>query len=174
MKKLVSAALIASLVSFGASASDGWATRPVSANKIERNDRASLSRLVNALSAANVALVYDDEGKTDYCLSPYAHGKFVHQGDEGLILLCDNASLDDIVYDNLVHEVAHVIQWCANGKSRVKALGWKHEDYTLTAVRFATQGQYTGKQFAIEAEAQSFAETTSLLGAAKTVEKYCN
>lgn len=54
-----------------------------------------------------------------------------------------------------------------------KPLGWKLENFTANSLAAVGTLGYDNRQLSMEAEAFTFAETTSMLGAAKALAKEC-
>mgnify|MGYP001589490513 CR=1 FL=1 len=167
----------------------GYATRPAAANKAERNDAASLDALFTALNDAGIAVGADTTTPAiaTVCAAkpglnawfkpiPSAHNK---GAKTGFIAFCMNR-INETQLDAdqiLRHEAAHVMQWCKSGKpdteAKVRPLGLKLTELTRLGLAHAVINDYGPNQLVLEAEAESLAQTTSLLGMAKSVKSHC-
>jgi hypothetical protein len=171
----------------------GYASKPEAANKADRNDRKSAEALVSELAKAGVFIVSENSKDKElaalasaFCNeTPGANGLFAPlstKANTSIMAICTSrVKTEAVVQNTLLHETGHAIQWCKSGKpntlSDVKPLDWKTKEMTRTALAFASlgalEGAYHADHFQMEAEAQTFAETTSLLGASKAVAKAC-
>jgi hypothetical protein len=174
--------LLALLVTFS-SASGAWATRPESADLPERNNLESFNLLASELSKAGVglSLAWLDERTKTACEKFGEHtvaALFTYRDESKEIGICKQRSSYPRQV-TLLHEVAHVLQWCNAGKppgGESVPLGWDFKDYTEGAIKYIELNgrHYQADELVTEAEAQSFAEITSYRGAALTVRKFCN
>ena len=161
-----------------------YATRPAAANKAERNDAKSLDALFTALNNAGIGIGADTTTlaiATVCAAKPGLNAWFkpIPGTQKGFIAFCMNRinekqlDLEQI----LRHEAVHVMQWCKSGKpgteDKISPLGLKLTELTRLGLAHAVINDYGPNQLALEAEAESLAQTTSLLGMAKSVKSHC-
>jgi hypothetical protein len=159
-----------------------WSTPDGRHLAADRNDEAAMAKLSHVINEVGVTVLFDRHHETieALCTGPLSDldGAAIIVNDLPAIMICSKTSMMDAdqVLVTLKHELFHVVQWCAAGKpdsfENVPAIGWDIGNFTREAFHFALN-HYQSHEIMLEAEAQTFATTTSILGTAKTLQRYC-
>jgi hypothetical protein len=172
---LLSAALVPALAL-------AWSTPDPRHLLPERNDGAAVNRLIGTLHDIGVVVLSDrvSEDVAALCEGALAdrHGAAaIFDGTPTIVLCAETTGQEEV--DEVVtfkHELMHVVQWCHAGRpdtmAEVGEIGWVLSDFTAEAFLYAMT-HYERDEVLAEAEAQTFATSTSILGVAKTLQRYC-
>jgi hypothetical protein len=164
-------------------ASLAWVEPDVRAFLPERNGTEAYDELSEVIAEIGILLTgddQDDEVAEMLCEEHFTTSwglTLIHE-DVPVVVLCSNKqglTIEQQV-ETLKHEMFHIVQWCNSGKpssiKEIEPMGWDVTDFTKNAFLHSAIA-YEPEEIMIEAEANTFAQTTSILGVAKTLSRYC-